>query len=145
MFLGIYQVRLRAKNRVALPSKLRKITGDSLYITNWFDKSLLILPKNEWEKFTQDMLSKNSYLLPEARDLERFIFGGTVEVRLDREGRFVIPEKLIKYSGIEKNVIFAGGYWYISLWDETRYKNYQELTHLQIKDKAIKAYERLKK
>jgi MraZ protein len=143
MFLGSYNVRLRDKNRISFPSKFRELTGDSLFITNWFENSLLILGKNDWEKFTTNIFKENSFLLPQVRDLERYIYGGTFEVRLDTEGRFVIPPFLKDHAKIGKNAVFVGGLWHISLWDEEVYNSYRDLNQIQIKDTAEKAYQKL--
>lgn len=141
MYLGFYRSAFRVKNRIAFPARLRSETGDRLLITNWFEHSLLILPKKEWEKLTQEIFEKASFLLPEIRDLDRFIYGGTFEIDLDQEGRFVLPAYLKEYAQIKKNVIFLGGAWYIQMWDEELFENYQELNALQIKEKAIKVFE----
>lgn len=144
MYFGIYEVRVRAKNRIAFPSKLRKITGDSLFITNWFEKSLLVLPKKHWEEIISTIFKDSSFLSPEVRDLDRFISGGTFEVTLDQEGRFVLPAYLKGFAQIQRSAVFVGGMWYIQLWDEKLFKNYQDMNALQIKDKAIKVLQTTK-
>lgn len=145
MFLGSYSVRLRDKNRISFPSKFRELTGDSLFITNWFENSLLVLGKNEWEKFTTNIFKENSFLLSDVRDLERYIYGGTFEVELDSEGRFVIPPFLKEHAKIGKNAIFVGGLWHISLWDEEIYNSYRALNQIQIRTTAEKAYQKITK
>lgn len=137
-------MRLREKNRIAFPVKFREITGDSLFITNWFENSLLILPRTDWELFNKKLFKENSFLLPQVRDLERFIFGGTFEIELDREGRFILPIFLKEHAKIQKEVQFVGGAWYISLWDKQLYQSYRDMTQIQLKDKAIEAYKQLK-
>lgn len=144
MFLGIFAVRLRQKNRIAFPAKFRKQTGDSLLITNWFENSLLVLPKDAWEKLVGNVFEKASFLLPEVRDLDRFIYGGTFEVELDEEGRFVLPKYLKEYAKIKDYVVFSGGNWYIQLWDKTLFENYRALSNIQIKEKAVKVFEKTK-
>ncbi len=143
MFLGSYNVKLREKNRISFPAKFRELTGDSLFITNWFENSLLILGKEEWEKFTSNIFSQNTFLLSQVRDLERFIYGGTFEVNLDAEGRFVIPPFLKEHAKIGKEAIFVGGLWHISLWDVELYSSYRDLSSIQIKDTAEKVYQKL--
>ena len=140
MFLGIFTVRVRAKNRIAFPSKFRKQTGSTLFITNWFENSLLVLPKDKWEKLVGDVFEKASFLLPEVRDLDRFIYGGTFEVYLDDEGRFVLPKYLKEYAKIKDNVVFSGGMWYIQLWDRTLFENYRGISNITVRDKAIKVF-----
>lgn len=140
MFLGIFTARVRAKNRIAFPSKFRKQTGDTLLITNWFENSLLVLPKDAWEKLVGSVFEKASFLLPEVRDLDRFIYGGTFEVTLDEEGRFVLPKYLKEYAKIKDYAVFSGGMWYIQLWDEKLFENYRALSNIKIKDAAIKVF-----
>jgi len=144
MYVGCYKSLCRGKNRIAFPARLRKQTGDSLYITNWFEQSLMILPKSAWEKLIQETFNGASFLTPEARDLDRFIFGGSYEVELDREGRFVLPAYLKEYSRISKDVIFTGGMWYIQLWDLKAFEDMRALTAMQIKNKAVTIFENLK-
>lgn len=145
MFLGTFNVKVRDKNRIAFPAKFRELTGDTLFITNWFENSLLLLSSKDWEIFTSNLFKENSFLLSQVRDLERYIYGGTFEVKLDKEGRFVLPPSLKKHAKIERDAVFVGGAWYISLWNSIVYENYQELNQLQIRDKAEKAYQQLRK
>ena len=140
MFLGIFTVTVRKKNRIAFPAKFRKQTGDSLLITNWFENSLLVLPKDAWEKLVESVFKKASFLLPEVRDLDRFIYGGTFEVTLDAEGRFVLPKYLKEYAKIKEHAVFSGGMWYIQLWDEKLFENYRAISNIQIRDAAIKVF-----
>lgn len=142
MYFGLYTVRLRAKNRLAFPARFTKETGKTLFITNWFENSLLVLPKDKWEELVGQIFEKATFLLPEVRDLDRFIYGGTYEVELDGEARFVLPASLKEYAHIENEVVIFGGAWYISIWDKARFESYRALTTMQVKDKAIKVFER---
>jgi MraZ protein len=143
MYFGNFKTVCRVKNRIAFPARLRRQTGDVLLITNWFENSLLVLPKKEWEALVSEIFEKASFLLPEVRDLERFIYGGTFEIELDSEGRFIIPSYLKEYAKIQKDVVFTGGMWYMQLWSEEVFLNYQALAALQIKDKAVQVFEQL--
>jgi MraZ protein len=145
MYFGLYTVRLRAKNRLAFPAKLKKETGNTLLITNWFENSLLVLPKNEWEQLVKDIFEKASFLLPDVRDLDRFIYGGTYEVELDGEARFVLPAYLKEYAQIKDEVVITGGAWYITLWDKAHFEAYRALNTMQVKDKAVKVFENITK
>lgn len=144
MFLGSFAVRVREKNRIVFPAKFREQTGDNLVITNWFERSILLLSKKDWERLIKDLFIKNSFLLPDVRDLERFIFEGTYEIQLDSEGRFVLPKALMLHSLIQKEAIFIGGLWYISLWDKAQYENYRDINNLLVKEKAVKIFNKLK-
>lgn len=145
MYFGLYTSTVRAKNRIAFPARLKKETGDTLFITNWFENSLLILPKKEWEEKISSVFEKTSFLMPEVRDLDRFIFGGTFTVELDHEGRFILPGYLKEFAKIRKKAVFIGGMWYIQMWDEQVFESYRELNLIQVKDKTAKIFETLKR
>ena len=145
MYLGIVKVKVRAKNRVAFPSRFKKVTGNSLLITNWFENSLMLLPKEKWEELVKSFFEHVSVLQPEVRDLDRFLFGGTYEVELDPEGRFVVPAYLKEYAKIGENVIFVGGMWNIQMWDEKVFENYRAINAVQVREKAIKVFDQRNK
>lgn len=144
MFVGRYTSKCKDKNRIVFPQKFKIETGNSLLITNWFENSLMILPNTLWEEVVEGIFKDTSLLLPDVREMDRFIFGGTYNIELDAEGRFVLPLFLKEHAKINRDVIFIGGMWYIQLWDESIFENYQTLISLQIKEKAIRVFERSK-
>lgn len=144
MFLGLYNSTCRIKNRIAFPAKLKQQTGDNLVLTNWFEKTVLVLPKASWEELFGRLFQSNAYLLSEVRELDRFIFGGSYEVELDGEGRFVLPKYLKDYGEIKKEIVFVGGAYYILLQDKDRFESMRELVGIQVKEKAIKVFEGIK-
>lgn len=141
--MGYYTVSVEAKNRLAFPSKYKELTGNKLLITNWFEKSLLVLPTKEWERVVLKVLKIKSSLLPETRDLKRFIYGGAKEVELDQQGRFVLPRYLREYAHIEGRSSFVGCGEYIELWDSAIWESYTEMMNIQIKETARKAAQNL--
>ena len=42
------------------------------------------------------------------RDIERFILGSAFEVVADGQGRIVIPEILVSFAGLNKELVFLG-------------------------------------
>lgn len=145
MYFAQYKVKVRAKNRIAFPVRLKKDLGDTFYLTNWFENTIIALSKRNFEKLGKELFAGASFLQPEVRDLDRFLLGGTFEVRLDDEGRFILPRYLKDYAGIQKNVVFVGSFWGIQIWDLNMFENYRAINNVQIKDKALKAFKTLRK
>lgn len=135
MYIGKYEGKLEAKNRVALPSRFRKQIGKNLLIANWFEQSIVILKPDEVELFVTE-LKEGSVLDPKIRDLERFLFGGMVEVTCDAQGRFVIPDFLKLHAGLEKSIVFVGVRRHIELWDLKRWDSYYQMANLQARNTA---------
>jgi len=145
MYLGYFTSHCSAKNQLTYPGKFRKLTGEKLLITTWFEKSLLILPFERGNEIIGGILKETSALLPEVRDLERFLYGNAEEITLDLKNRFVIPRNLREYAQIQKNAVFLGISERIELWDEETYRNYGKIREMQIRETAISHYNRILK
>ena len=60
------------------------------------------------------------------RELVRFFIGGAAEVEPDKQGRFILPPPLRKYSGIEGDAVFVGTGQRAELWSSDRFQSYEE-------------------
>lgn len=118
--IGQYEVSVGEKGRIALPSKIRKELGEKVIITYGFEKSLIVVSEQNWTRLIGE-LKDSSLFASKARDTKRFLFGGAVSVDLDKQGRFLLPEYLRKYAGVEKEVVFLGLESYAELWDKKKW------------------------
>jgi len=58
-----------------------------------------------------------------ARKLQRLTLGHSHELEIDRQGRINLPQILIDYAGIEKDVVFLGCDDRIEIWDGATYES----------------------
>ena len=125
MFIGEYKHSLDDKGRIAIPSKFRKQLAKGAVVTRGLDTSLFLFPKEEWDKLAEKLAS-----LPlgqsNSRAFARLMLAGAMDVSLDKQGRVVLPEYLREYAGIKKNLILAGLYNRLELWDEERWETYKK-------------------
>ena len=94
MFRGINTVSVDAKNRIALPSKIREILRDNqindLVMTlNPWDRNIWLYPLYEWIRIEEKLSSLND-LNTETRRTKQIMRGYATDVSLDNNGRFVI-------------------------------------------------------
>jgi MraZ protein len=143
MYLGLYSSHLTVKNQLGFPSKFQELTGKKLFISQWFEKSLIILPHDHAEDILNKILTDNSSLLPETRDLERFLYANAQTVELDDKNRFVIDKTHRKYAKLGKEAVFLGIKDRIELWDSEIYTNYSQIREKQIRETAIDLYNRI--
>jgi len=127
MFMGEYSPALDDKGRVAIPVKLRKAFGEDaivekLVVTHGFDKCLMAFREQDWKEFVEKKLMPLPQSDPKNRMSMRFIIGGASECELDKQGRMVIPSNLLKYAGIEKEVIILGLFNKIEIWAKEVYE-----------------------
>ena len=127
MLFGEYYPSFNGKNRTNLPKKLREnIKGDSIVLSRGVDaKCIFGFSKTDWEEAGRIVLTK-PLADPEGLKIRRQFFAGAAEVDLDDQSRFVIPEFLIKYSGIKEHVVISGNGDHFEIWDKTSYEAIHE-------------------
>ena len=118
MLIGHYTVKLTDKNRVALPARYREEIGESAIIAKWYEGCLVIVSKDKWDEIIVRLTGRAKILSEPVRDIDRFILGSAFEVRLDAQGRFVMPKVLGDYAKLKKDIVFVGLGNRIEVWDK---------------------------
>ncbi len=137
MLLGEYQHTLDAKGRVAIPAKFREKLTAGAIITRGLDNCLFIFATSEWVE-----LAKKLTALPLAqansRAFVRLMLAGAMDVELDNQGRILIPDYLRKYAGLGKQVVVAGLYNRMEIWDLAAWEKYKQKTESSSEEIAEK-------
>lgn len=101
---GTYEHSIDAKGRLFIPAKLREELGVTFYLAMGVDECLAIYPQGTWNRFTEKFAS-----LPMSQSAAmRPLFANASKCELDSQGRIVIPQKLRKYAGLEKDAVIIG-------------------------------------
>lgn len=120
MLTGEFSSQLGEKNRVAIPKKLRDNLEGKIYITRGYERCLLLVDSLRWEILLNE-INKSPLLSLSVRDTKRYILGGAVEIELDSQGRFVLPESLKNFAGINGKLTFLGVGEWIEIWSEDKW------------------------
>lgn len=126
MFLGTYQPNLMDKGRLALPKKIRdELGGDRMVLTIGFEKCVFGFKEKDWEEVVKPELSRPLFSDSEGRDLRRKMCVNAIVVDLDSQGRFVIPENMVKFAGIigEKVTVIGAGD-HFEIWNSVNWQKY---------------------
>ena len=125
MFLGSYIPSFNLNSRrLALPKKIRDYLATSeIILSIGFEKCLFGFDTKNWQAE-----SKKQLVLPitqrRSRDLRRIFFASATPIKLDDQGRFVIPGSLLKYAKIKRTIIIGAGdhfeIWEIEAWQKER-------------------------
>jgi len=137
MFIGEYHHTIDAKRRLAVPAKFRKQLGETAVITKGLDESLVIYPVKEWEQLA-DKLSKLPVGQSGTRSFVRTMLAGASDVEIDALGRALVPDYLKDYAGLKKNVVIAGLYNRLEIWDEEKWSEYKKDSEKHAGDNAEK-------
>ena len=57
--------------------------------------------------------------------MQRLFFTSAVDAELDKQGRVVIPASLLQTAGIEREVVVAGVYDHLEIWDRAAWREQQ--------------------
>lgn len=126
MFIGEYYHALDSKNRMTIPSKFRNELGESFILTKGLDGCLYAYTSAAWNLF-QEKLMKLPITSKDARAFSRFFFSGANEVDIDKQGRALIPQSLLEYAHIEKDIVSIGVSSRIEIWSRKKWDEYNSL------------------
>lgn len=125
MFIGEYIHAIDEKGRLALPSKFRAKLAEGVVVTRGVDSCLFLYTQEEWQKLAEKLAA-----LPitqrNTRAFARLMLAGAMDLGVDKQGRVVLPEYLRKYAKLKKQVVVAGLYGHLELWDEALWSKEKE-------------------
>lgn len=127
MFIGEYRHSLDDKGRLAVPVKFRASLKSGAIVTRGLDGCLYVYTAAEWKKLA-DKLAALPMSKSDARAFARLMLAGAMDVSVDKQGRVMLPEYLRAYAGLSKNVVVAGLYNHLELWDEKAWEAYKAKT-----------------
>ena len=112
------------KKRLAIPSKFRKELGNGAVLTKGLDGCLFIFSSKSWAPFAV-MLGGLSIGKQDTRSFARLFLSGAVEVEFDSLGRILVPDNLKEYASFKKEVVIAGLFNRLEIWDEEKWNKYK--------------------
>ncbi|MEX1140127.1 MAG: division/cell wall cluster transcriptional repressor MraZ [Bacteroidota bacterium] len=144
-FKGRYSYSVDNKGRIALPAKLRKsvspAANDTFIITRGFEQCLFLYPQDEWNKL-EDSIRNLSPSNPQHRFLVRTLLQWSSDCQLDSQARISVPQDLLKFAGIENEVLVLGVLERIEIWNPRVYEEYmnnQPATYETVAEAVLKS------
>ena len=141
-FTGEFTFSIDSKNRINIPATLRKqfLSRDkkTFVVTRGIDQCAWIYPMSEWEIIQKELKELSSLSKTNRIFLRNHLRHANI-IKFDNQGRFVLPQNLIDYSTIKKDVTIIGVLNKIEIWnphllkkvdqsDEVDEQSYEELS-----------------
>ncbi len=124
-FLGEFECKLDAKNRMVLPAALKRqmpdVEREGLIINRGFEKNLVIYTRQEWRNIMEKLERLNPFDRKNREFIRQFSRGAT-ELNLDAAGRVLIPKSLSAYAGINSELVLSCQISKIEVWDKAAYE-----------------------
>jgi MraZ protein len=137
VLLGEFEQRLDEKNRLTIPARLRDAFADGVFLARGFDGCLTAYSRDGWGRLVASQTARLDLLSREGRQLERFLFGGAVELELDRQGRVPVPAPLLRHAGLERDIVIAGVNDRLEIWNREAWERaFQEFAEGSIEHVA---------
>jgi MraZ protein len=122
MFLGEHEHTLDEKGRLTLPAKFRDSFPDGLVLTRGMDGCVFAYAAADWQRLVDSRLAALDPLSRDDRMIQRHFFAGAAEVTSDRQGRVMIPAALAKHAALGREVVVAGVFDHLEIWDRAAWR-----------------------
>ncbi len=131
LFRGQFTYSVDSKGRVSIPAKLRKHVSaeanDTFVMTIGTVNCIDVFPLDQWQQIEAKLLNLNAYQ-PKDGKFIRMILQNATDDTLDTQSRILIPQNLLQYAKIEKEVLILGALKKIELWNPQVYADYLKQT-----------------
>lgn len=119
-FTGQYTFNIDSKNRINIPAALRKQFSSkdkkTFVITRGVDNCAWIYPITEWKKIQNELQQLSSLSKINRIFLRNHLRHANI-LKFDKQGRFVLPQSLIDYASIKKDITIIGVLNKIEVWN----------------------------
>src|SRR3712207_6573492 len=122
MLLGEFAHTIDDKNRLTLPARCRDEFAEGGVVTRGLDGCLYLFPRERWDDLVATRLAELDLLSREGRLMQRHFFSGAADVEPDKQGRINIPTPLIEQVSMGRDVVVAGVYDHLEIWDRAAWR-----------------------
>lgn len=127
-FIGIHFYSLDTKNRLAVPAKFRtllEIQKESI-LTQGLESCLTLYSASAWQNLKEKLETYSLKNKMDQRAFKRMLFSSACDVTFDEEGRILIPQHLVEYAKLKKDVAVIGLGGKIEIWSKNLWQKYEK-------------------
>jgi MraZ protein len=135
--VGEYDVILDAKNRIAVPARLRSAFDEGIYVTQEKERCLGGYSPGRFRERLDEDVAVTPAGTAARRDAKRRLAATAVFFpEFDRQGRVTLPLKHLEHAGIRKEVTVIGAADHVEIWDRATWVAYDERMREKEKEEA---------
>ena len=124
--IGKYSAKLDEKNRLIVPAKLREELGEQFFVTlgvNCGHRCLTVYTAAEWKTLSDNY---NALSISQRAGATSLIFINAAECTPDKQFRFSLTPFLMRYAGIDREVMLVGRAGQAEIWDAEEFARFEE-------------------
>jgi MraZ protein len=115
MYLGQFHLDLDKDYRMVVPAGFRELFAQGAYVTRGFEQNLLVMSEQDFQERSKQVAALN-ITDPNARLLQRLLLGNAVRLEINASGQVLLPQELMTFAGLEKEIILVGQGDYFEVW-----------------------------
>ncbi|HET7321017.1 MAG TPA: division/cell wall cluster transcriptional repressor MraZ [Longimicrobiaceae bacterium] len=120
-FLGSFRHQIDDKGRLSLPASFRRDAPDQpLVLVQVHPDALTLYPTATWAE-VEGRLRELLRRQPSARPYVLGITANAVEVVPDRQGRILVPQRLLESVGLSETALLVGVIDRVEIWSPDRF------------------------
>jgi MraZ protein len=121
-YLGSHEHQIDDKGRLSLPAAFRRDAEDRrLVLVQVHETALTLYPEPAWSE-VETRLRELLRRQPESRPYVLGVTANAHEVIPDRQGRILIPSRLLAAAGLQGSALVVGVIDRIEIWDPARFE-----------------------
>ena len=135
-FLSSFYGILDSKNRIAIPSSFRstiKISREKIFIFKSLKYNCLEIHLASKINSLIKSFDEKDFFSKKNDHFKTAILSDLEEIKIDKEGRFVIKDQLKKFSKLSKSLIFIGKGNHFEIWDKQLGEKHKIVSRLKFK------------
>ncbi len=141
LFLSTFTNKIDKKGRVSVPAPFRTTLGKQISngIILFASHQHTCLEGFDWAKMNEigDRMDHYDLFSDDQDDLATTIFGQSVQLFLDVDGRIVLPDNLIKAAKLDDRATFVGLGRKFQIWNPETFKNRKAAAISAVQDKKL--------
>lgn len=131
IYTGTYELTVDPKNRLSIPAGIRSSLdpekdGSRFYLVPGARPGTLALYADRYfERYAEQYhasLEEND----EKEDFEQIFYAMATLLDIDKQGRVVLPQRIMDYAGLTKKVTLAGQRDHLVLWNREEFKRFTD-------------------
>jgi MraZ protein len=131
LFRGTFDHTLDAKNRLTMPARYRDLFKEGVVLAMPIDQlpCVGVWRPSDYEDYSRGALASKPALSGQRAELERFFYGNSKDVELDKAGRVIIPAFLSEHAKLQKDILVVGAGDRLELWSRELWQGHQTTLH----------------
>jgi MraZ protein len=143
LLVGEYELTIDEKNRLLIPAEVRRSIvperdGEAFYLIVGVNRLLWLYPELYYEQL---VAKESAEVVPNADALayDQLNFAMASRLEWDKQGRVLVPEKMQKRTGLDREVTMIGAGNHLELWNRQIWEQHRESLFERSSEIALRA------